>query len=157
MGRGRGRGAALTPALAATLVAVADVLADAREPWWVIGSAAVALHGGRTDVRDVDVLLSIADASPVAARVGRTPQAGSAHPLFRSESFFAWTAPPLAVEFMAGFAVARGGEWVPVVPRTREGVAVGGASVFVPARDEMRALLASFGRPKDRERLATLR
>lgn len=157
MGRQPGRGAALTPALAETLAAVAGVLATAEEAWWVIGSAAVVLHGGDTDAGDVDVLLSIADASRVAKRTGRVARPGTAHPLFRSASFFAWSAPPLTVEFMAETMVARGDAWVPVAPVTRQRITVAGGSVFVPSRREMQAMLTAFGRPKDERRLALLR
>ena len=37
----------LSPDLEETLAEVGDLAADASEPWWIIGSAAVALHGAR--------------------------------------------------------------------------------------------------------------
>jgi hypothetical protein len=138
------------------LARVGDLMTAARAPWWVIGSAAVALHGGETDVGDVDVLLSVHDAAAIAARLGLTATMGSAHPLFRSERFFAWTEPPVAVEFMAGFAVRDARGWSPVEPVTRDRMAVGAHAIFVPARDELRAMLRRFGRPKDRARAALL-
>ncbi|SFP36720.1 hypothetical protein SAMN04488241_101186 [Sphingomonas rubra] len=80
-------------------------MAAAREPWWVIGSAAVVLHGGTTAVGDVDILLSVADAGLIAAALGIVVGPGGEHPLFRSTLFFVWNGTPLTVEFMAGFAV----------------------------------------------------
>lgn len=156
MGRRTGRGAALTPALAATLVRVAGVMAVARKPWWVIGSAAVVLHDGATAVGDVDVLLSIDDADAAAAWLGMVAAPGSEHPLFRSARFFRWEQAPLPIEFMAGFAVRCGNAWWPVEPLSRELITVGDAAVFVPARDELRVMLARFGREKDVARAALL-
>jgi hypothetical protein len=57
----------VTPELGETLARVADALAEARQPWWIIGSAAVALHGADVTVGDVDVLLGEADARGAAA------------------------------------------------------------------------------------------
>ena len=53
--------------LAAALDEVAAALRGARDPWWVIGSAAARLHGAETPVADVDVLLSERDALVIAA------------------------------------------------------------------------------------------
>ena len=40
-----------------TLVTTADAMPDAQDPWWVISSAAVALHGlAPIEVGDVDLL-----------------------------------------------------------------------------------------------------
>ena len=44
--------------LTTTLSQVAAALRSAHDPWWVIGSAAVWLHGVGTAVSDVDVLTS---------------------------------------------------------------------------------------------------
>ena len=154
MGRDVGRGAALSPALAETLARIAEAMVAADKPWWVIGSAAVVLHGGATEARDIDVLLSVRDAEVIAGRLGMTAARGSKHPLFRSERFFTWREPPLAVEFMAGFAVWSDVGWWPVAPVSRERVPMGTAAVFVPARDELRAMLLRFGRPKDLVRAA---
>jgi len=53
----------VSPALSASLNAIGNVMAGADDPWWIIASAAVALHGADPGhVADVDVLLSIRDA-----------------------------------------------------------------------------------------------
>lgn len=156
MGGRAGRGAALTPALATTLERVAAAMTGAREPWWVIGSAAVVLHGGATGAKDVDVLLSVRDVEAVATGLGMTAGPGGEHPLFRSARFLRWDGAPLPVEFMAGFAVRSGDAWWPVEPVSRERVAIGHEVVFVPARDELRAMLLRFGREKDVARAALL-
>lgn len=51
------------PPLLATLNAVGNIMVEARDAWWIIASAGVALHGAdRGHVGDVDVLLSVDDA-----------------------------------------------------------------------------------------------
>lgn len=140
-----------------TLRAVAEVMDVAQDPWWIIGSAAVALHGAvGVTVADVDVLLSANDATRVLAGIGVQIRPGSDHADFRSEIFGTWLAHPLPVEFMAGFCHRRGGEWRAIHPITRQQVLVGNATLYLPAREELRAIIDSFGRPKDQERVWTL-
>ncbi len=129
----------------------------AREPWWVIGSAAAVLHGAvGVSANDVDVLLDADDARTLLPSLGVEPMPGGDHHLFRSEVFAVWREPPLAVEFMAGFSCRMAGEWKTIRPATRLAVHVRAATVFVPAREELRALMGGFGRPKDFERAAAL-
>lgn len=141
-----------------TLSWVADVLQDAREPWWIMSSAAAALHGAQSiSVGDVDVLLGLSDAEHLVARLGIVPEAPSEHPRFRSTLFARWIATPLAVEFMAGFRVRdRDGVWRAVEPLTRETVQTGTKLVFVPGLIDLRGLFERFGRSKDLERLRLL-
>ena len=136
--------------LNATLLAVAEVMAPALAAWWIIGSAAVALHGaGPVEVADIDVLLDPADALRILPAIGIEPRRGSDHPDFRSEVFGTWHANPLPVEFMAGFHHRRDGHWHPVEPTTRLSVPILHATLFIPSREELRQTIASFGRPKD--------
>jgi hypothetical protein len=132
-------------------------MADAVDPWWIIGSAAVALHGGvPVSVADVDVLGSVRDARAMAARLGLAADAGGGDALFRSTVFVQLGGLPMPVEVMAGFDVMACGTWAPVWPATREWIAVGSGEVAVPSRAELRALLASFGREKDLARVKLL-
>lgn len=140
-----------------SLKAVSAAMCDARDPWWVIASAAVALHGADAGrVADVDVLLSEEDAARILPSMDIDVQSGPEHPDFRSSIFGTWTKPPLPVEFMAGFHYRLGSEWLRVEPQTRQLVAAGGVEVFVPCRTELRCLLERFGRPKDIERARRL-
>jgi hypothetical protein len=126
---------------------------SAQRPWWIIGSAAAALHGASPiTVADVDVLLSVADARRTLPTLGLKPVSGNGSSQFRSEVFATWYGHPLPVEFMAGFYVCAEGRWAPVVLKTREAITIQGAEVFVPGRRELLGLFASFGRPKDLER-----
>lgn len=128
-------------------------MASANDDWWIIGSAAVALHGAvPVTVADVDVLCSERDALAVVARLGLSMAAGGADPLFASAVFARWEVLPLAVEFMAGFRVR--GAAVALI--TRELVRVAGGVVAVPSREELRGLLVRFGREKDLVRVGLL-
>lgn len=130
---------------------------EAQDPWWVIASAAVALHGADPGhVSDVDVLLSVADAMRILPRIGVQLRSGSAHPTFHSRIFGIWTGTALPVEFMADFQRLSGEGWLSVQPATRQAVEVDGVIIFVPERLELQALLAAFGRPKDIERARRL-
>jgi hypothetical protein len=135
-----------------TLRRVGEAMAGAREPWWLIGSSAVVLHGVQTSVADVDVLCGEADARALLAVLGgeMLEQSGSA--LFRSAVFGRCETTPLPVEVMAGLAV-RG---APVRFQACEWRAWGEVLVPVPSRAELIALLRRFGRPKDLARAALL-
>jgi hypothetical protein len=122
----------------------------ARDPWWIIGSAAVALHGGDPiEVADVDVLCSADDARTVIQRLGLQAIADESDALFRSGVFARWYMPPLAVEFMADFHVRSEGLWRRIWPVTRALLTLDGGVVAVPSRAELRKLLLTFGREKD--------
>ena len=147
----------LPPDLRQTLVMVAQAMRDARDPWWVISSAAVALHGvAAVTVADVDVVTSVEDARRVMTRLGVAPAKESASLLFRSAVFGQWTAPPLVVEIMAGFHVTTSAGWTEVLPRTRVSLPLDGRVVYVPDRAELAGILRMFGRPKDLERVRLL-
>ena len=148
----------LFPDLEATLARLADVVeGETSEPWWIIGSAAVALHGAAvTDIRDIDLMMGLADAQRLLARLGLQPEPDSHHPQFRSELFAVWREPPLPVEIFAGFRLADSTGWRPVVFQTRQAVRVAGWTLYVPSVDELHDLLLTFGRPKDLERARLL-
>ncbi len=136
---------------------VAELAQSAADPWWIISSAAVALHRARVDqVRDVDVLMSGRDAVLVLAQVGVEPRRGHATRLFRSAVFGTWREPPLPVEIFGDFEVAGRDGWFPVAPQSREPVSVGGHVLFVPSACELREMLIAFGRPKDLARARLL-
>ncbi|WP_310596167.1 hypothetical protein [Sphingomonas sp.] len=147
----------MTPTLASTLAAVAKAMAPATRPWWVIGSAAVALHDvAAGEVRDVDVLIDPVDVTALFGELSIAPITLAPDPLFRSDVFARWTGAGLPVEFMAGFSVATVDGWSAVRPVTRQAIALGAATVYTPDRAELIALLRRFGRPKDLRRAAAL-
>ena len=147
----------LSADLRETLVMTVDAMRDAQDPWWVISSAAVALHGVTPiEVGDVDVLMSVGDARRAMDGLGVVPIKDGASSLFRSTLFGRWETPPLLVEIMAGFHVATSAGWNEVRPRTRVPVLVEGSVVYVPDRSELAEMLRLFGRPKDLERVRLL-
>lgn len=148
--------ASLTPDLAATLAMIATAMRDARDDWWIIGSAAVALHGCRTSVADVDVLTSEPDARRIAATLSLPSPPGTPSDRFRSRVFATWTAPPLTVEFMGGLALHDGQGWIDVDLSTRMAMMIGEKTIYLPDRPDLKALLRRFGRPKDLARVALL-
>lgn len=131
---------------------IAEVTADAACPWWIIGSAAVALHGAQTTVRDVDLLMDVSDARHLLQRLGISSAPDTHHPQFRSSVFGIWRETPLPVEIFAGFSIATRKGWHPIELRTQDSMEVAGLTVFVPSRHELKDLLLSFGRKKDVER-----
>ena len=144
--------------LEATLARLADAVEGATsEPWWIIGSAAVALHGAAlTDIRDIDLMMGLADAQRLLARLGLQPEPDSHHRQFRSELFAVWREPPLPVEIFAAFRIADPEGWRPVAFQTRQAIRVAGRMLYVPSVDELHDLLLTFGRPKDLERARLL-
>lgn len=144
--------------LRAGLVAAASAAAShARDPWWVIGSAAVALHGAEAGhVADIDLLTSRRDARTLLAAAGARPDAERDRSRFRSV-YGRWRAHEgLAIEVMGGLEVNTSAGWRLVRPSTRVPVRCGTAMVFVPGRDDLTAILRLFGREKDLARAAAL-
>ncbi len=140
-----------------TLLAVARAVAPARHDWWILASAAVALHGADPGaVSDVDVLLDPRDVQTVLRGLGLAAAPGSADAQFRSDHFARWRTPPLPVEFFAGFHLLEAGGWNQIRPATRQAVRLDQATLFVPERAELKAMLLRFGRPKDLARAALL-
>ena len=137
---------------------MAHAAEGAHDDWWVIGSAAVALHGAAVcDVRDVDLMMSPRDASAFLDRVGGIRQEAGFSMRFRSDVFGRWHAPPLPVEAFGGFRVHGSDGWQTVHFATREPVALADGHVYVPSAEELIRLLHAFGRPKDLKRAALLR
>jgi len=140
-------------ALHATLSAALPVLhARCREPWWLIGSA--ALHVSDVPgiaVHDIDVLVDDADAVRLLAhwreRIDEAFQPERSD-LFRSR-FGRIGGFALPLEVMGNLELLRDGEWQPVWPADREMVEWCGLTVPVPSLAAQCAILEDFGRPKD--------
>jgi hypothetical protein len=148
----------MTTQLAETLARIGQAAAVAADPWWIIGSAAVVLHGGAVPhVKDVDLMMSAGDAEALVRRVGGELRKTDANDRFRSLIFGIWNQLPIPVEVFGGFSVAVDGEWREVSLSTREPVTVAGTSVYVPSAEELVRVLHSFGRGKDLQRARLLR
>jgi hypothetical protein len=134
------------------LVAVADALATAQDDWWLIGGAAVALHGLEIEIADIDVLLGRRDILRMLDKLGVGRHEDTAITRVRSDIWARWTAQPLSVDLMTGLQVHDGECWRQVEPRTREMLVVEGHELYVPSRSELIDILRLFGRPKDLDR-----
>jgi hypothetical protein len=148
----------LDPALLATLEQLLPHLQILSRPWWLFGSAAMALQGaGPIEIGDVDLLVSRADAPLLLGQLGLQLVSGTKSDRFHSDVFATWNASPLQVEILAGFRVRVGEAWQEVRPRTRQPVELPFGTVYVPDVSELIALCRLFDRPKDRERERLLR
>lgn len=140
-------------ALRATLGAALPVLhCRCREPWWLIGSAALHISGvPGIEVHDIDVL--VADADAVRLLAGWHERLDDAFQpertdLFRSR-FGRVDGFALPLEVMGDLKLRRDGEWQLVRPTDRILIRWQGFSVPVPSLPAQRAILESFGRAKD--------
>jgi hypothetical protein len=145
------------PGLAETLDRIADDLHALTDDWWLIGSAAMVLHGvALAQIDDVDILTTPAGARRLAAHWGVEPTTPGPSERFDSDVFFQRSDTPLAVEVMAGFRVKAAGGWTPVLPKTRVALAWPGGPWFAPSRAELLDMLALFGRAQDLQRAKLL-
>ncbi len=136
--------------LGESLAELSTIMANISGEWWLIGSAAVLLHGsGPTSVADLDILLQHDDARAIADKLGIAIRPPRADNLFRSDIFFTCHDAPLPIEFMAGLQLRIDAKWHRVKPTTREERHVAGFPLFLPSRGELAEILALFGRPKD--------
>jgi hypothetical protein len=148
--------AAIADEVAEALREVARRMAGAAAPWWIIGSAAVALHGAGTEVADIDLLADEADARAALEGADLAAAPGGGSELFRSAVFGTIPAAALPIEVMSGLSLRGAEGWRTVELRTRAPVRVGEAMLWVPERAELIALLRRFGRAKDLARAALL-
>ena len=147
----------ITQPLAATLDVVAEGCSDLADPWWVFGSAGMALVGvPGLSPPDVDLIVSERDARTLLKRWNTAPLEAAASPLFRSQIFAKAQVAPLPIEVMAGFEAFSDGAWAAVSPATRRAVDWKGARLFTPSAAEQAAICRRFGRPKDLARVALL-
>lgn len=145
-----------SPELTRSLELVARAAEVCRDPWWIIGSAAMALVGLEdVTVADVDVLTSRKDAGRMGGRLGAIP---IHKPIDRFRSSFLGTGDttPLPIEIMGALEVRVEETWLRLTPQTRKKVYLGKTVLFVPSAAEQIAILKMFGREKDLERAAAL-
>jgi len=147
----------LSAPAAQTLYGLADRLVAADDPWWLIGGAAVALHGvGTGDLVDIDVVMSRNDAARLLHALGAAPERGGGAAQFRSAVFGHWRGAALPVDIMGDFEACSAGVWRRIQPQTRDHFDIAGRSLYAPARAELIELLRMFGRPKDLARADAL-
>ncbi|MFN3585849.1 hypothetical protein [Phenylobacterium sp.] len=131
---------------------LAPDLAGLREPWTIIGSAALLVAGLPVeDCPDLDILTTEAGAAALEARWAAWREADYAPDpaaAFRSR-FSRYRMPEGAVEVMGDLRLRTAAGWTAVEARAVERRAFAGVEVRVPTPVEQLRILRSFGRPKD--------
>lgn len=142
----------------AALKMLAGVMTEAHQPWWMIGPAAVWLHGGDAGkFTRFEVIVSPGDARRLAEIRGLTLERGPATPLKRSRQSFALPLGGIEARIMYGAEQHAAGRWVSILPTTRKAFDLGdGRMVYTPERDEMIAILKQTGRARDVARAESL-
>ncbi len=130
-----------------------------RDPWWIIGSAAMAL-GGVPDIapQDIDVLCSCDDATAL-----RTAWANHIAPAYRPpdeacfrSAFARFTHLPMPLEVMGGLEVMTPDGWRPLRIQDDAVLDLEGHAVRVPTLTEQQRIFSLFGRPKDLAKAARI-
>lgn len=148
----------LTAEIDTTLRLCAEFLHPTTEPWWIIGSTAVALHGADPGpINDIDILVSHKDAEMLAERWQCSDQSDSNSNRFRSCLLLQPELNSFPVQVMAGLEFRNGGIWQALTPKTRQKIRHRRTSLFVPERPELIQMLLGFGRKKDIQRAKLLR
>ncbi|MFT3668665.1 MAG: hypothetical protein QM795_08840 [Pseudoxanthomonas sp.] len=130
-----------------------------RDPWWIIGSAAMALAGVPGIVpQDIDVLCSRNDALMLRERWsghidGRFVPADEAR--FRS-TFARFTHLPMPLEVMGGLEVMTATGWQALRVHDDLYIDVAGHAVGIPTLADQRRILLAFGRDKDLAKAARI-
>jgi len=139
--------------------ALPELVRTFRDPWWIIGSAAMAL-AGTPDIapQDIDVLCSRDDAHRLQA--AWTPHADLAYrpqdeARFRS-AFARFTHLPMPLEVMGGLEVMTVEGWRPLQVLDDTSIGFGGLAIRVPTFAEQRRIFTLFGRPKDLAKAARI-
>lgn len=130
---------------------LAELMAGEHEPWWIIGSTALVLSGIEGVVPDdIDVVGDGAMLRRVLVKAGAVESDPTPHAQFRSSPYIRIKVDGgTDIEFQGDLELRENGAWMPLTFASRVQVAVGTASVFVPAIEEQAAIFRRFGRPKD--------
>ena len=130
-----------------------------RDPWWIIGSAAMALAGVPGIVpQDIDVLCSRGDALRLrevwSGHVdGQFQPADEAR--FRS-AFARFTHLPMPLEVMGGLEVMTAIGWQELRVHHDLRAEIGGHAVRIPTLADQHRILLAFGRDKDLAKAARI-
>lgn len=140
------------------LVALAECLSIARDPWWLFGGAAFAIVSPDSClVKDIDVLVSDRDGQILSDLFGWKNHADGGTNKFQSTWFLKATLGGLPVEFMSSLHVKSGDHWKAVDLQTRRALPIDDAMIYLPEPTELADLFELMGRPKDLERAQQLR
>ena len=111
----------LTKPFESTLLECATQMQLATDPWWIIGSVSMALHGIDPEpIGDIDILVSKKDGLALGQTWGCENCADLGAGRFRSEILLKHRVLGVDVEVMAGLEVRQRNRWHPVLPKTRQ-------------------------------------
>lgn len=148
----------LTKSFESALQECANQMQLATDPWWIIGSISMALHGvDPGPIGDIDILVSKKDALALGQKWECRNCAGSGTGRFRSTILLKHRIIGVDVEVMAGLEVRQQSGWHPVLPKTRQKITRQGVVLFVPEQAELINIFRLFGREKDIERANRMR
>lgn len=130
-----------------------------RDPWWIIGSAAMALAGIPGVVpQDIDVLCSRRDALALRDAWSGHADAGfrpADEARFRS-AFVRFVHLPVPLEIMGGLEIMTAAGWQALQVHDDLRLDLGGHAVRIPTLAEQRRILLTFGRDKDLAKAARI-
>jgi hypothetical protein len=148
----------LTNSFEAALLECATQMQLTADPWWIIGSVSMALHGiDPGPIGDIDILVSKKDGLALGRQWKCVNCAGSGAGRFRSEILLKHRVLGMDVEVMAGLEVRHQSGWHPVLPKTHQKIVRQGVALFVPEQAELINIFRLFGRKKDIERANRMR
>lgn len=144
----------LSPDHVATLKRISEFLSECVDPWWIIGSAAIALiEIDPGEVRDIDVLISPRDSARLMRAHQLEDQADGGTDRYRSDSVLRPELGNVPVEFLSNYFIKAKEQWIQLAPKTQTSVNLDGATVFVPDTKEQVEILLRLGRQKDLRRV----
>lgn len=136
-----------------SLKLLSDFLTDCLDPWWVLGSAAIALCGvNPSGVRDIDVLVSSRDSERLMQLHDLENSADGGNSLFRSDTFLLPELGTIRVEIMSNYEISSNSGWKKLAPLSRLAIILEDTTLFVPNIQEQIEILHALGRPKDLKR-----
>lgn len=122
-------------------------------PWWIIGSAALLLHGiDDVEARDIDLMLDADDAEALVKQPGFIRLPSGTDGLFVSHVYGRRDDLPMPVELMGGFSFRHPDGLRPV----RIDAPVWRSGWPVASLPDLAAMFRLFDRPKDRVRLGLI-
>lgn len=140
------------------LQALAGFMTDVEKPWWIIGSAALALSGVQgVEPDDIDVVCDGETLFQLLESSGVKVLPPVPHKQFRSNPYQRIeVANGTPIELMGDLEVHDGSAFRALSINSREAVMAAGKTFYVPSITEQIAIFGMFGRGKDRAKAALL-
>jgi hypothetical protein len=139
----------------AALATLIDAFSVAQDPWCLVAGAATAIYTSDwTDVSDIDVIVSVADARRLIASSGFIDRTDGGNSTYRS-AVYATRPGAVEIDVFCDFEINVGGAWTRVSP-TPVAIETTVGTVFVPSIKEQLAITQMLGREKDKPRIGRL-